>query len=418
MPARTPPKPPDTPKRRSRGDHHPDDGPGRVPGGSPSDSPGVERHQRGQFAKEDESELADPRTVIDPRIAEQVLRELSQPGPRETDTVGGSALGDCGPGEFANAEPERTMLSASPVFTDDTTNAAPALDDEADTPDIPVARTIEQPMSFVLGSEDSGSGEEANERLHSARTERPLRPLVRVRARRADPPPGRLDSPSTAHATPSGDLASSSASASSGASASSSASIRPPNGDSLPLPGDLSEEDFAALTKKPTPGGGSGSGQRAQLKPAARPSEGASAESIRAWTATAHATSKIIPMLLAIFVVLSTIAISIMFFAGSAKNDLHVRVRFLDVGGNPSTLELVQGDTPSHIVVETDPPGVLVVFEQTILGRTPCSADLKVKLQDNIGVELDGPYFEPWVGELSRDLAGDFRLTAKLVRKP
>ncbi|MBK8014947.1 MAG: hypothetical protein IPK13_26820 [Deltaproteobacteria bacterium] len=407
MAARTPPKPPDTPQGRPAGD----------------------LRSRAHTPRQEEPESQDPQTVIDPRIAAQVMRELAAPAPANA-KVASSTLGESGLSEFVSAEPERTMLSTAPVFSDDTTAATPSLGGQADTPDLPVARTIEQPMSFLLGSEGGGSGNEANEFANRARSagnfdpppsrsppgppERALRPLVRVRARRADPAGLAQETPTAreqASAAPSSEPP---RSANAPANGRTTTSV-PVLARDAPLPGDLSEEDFAALTRKPTPGGAP---PRTAAKAMARPSEGASAESIRAWTATAHATSKIIPMLLAAFVVLSTIAISIMFFAGSPKNDLHVRVRFLDIGGNPSTLELVQGDAPSHLIVETDPPGVLVVFEQTILGRTPCSASLKVKLQDNIGVELEGPYFEPWVGELSRDIAGDFRLTAKLVRKP
>ena len=61
------------------------------------------------------------------------------------------------------------------------------------------------------------------------------------------------------------------------------------------------------------------------------------------------------------------------------------------------------GDLSTRLILETEPPGVLVVYENRILGKTPLDEVLPLAVEGPVGLQLTGPYFKTWLGQVQGD---------------
>ena len=157
-----------------------------------------------------------------------------------------------------------------------------------------------------------------------------------------------------------------------------------------------------------------------QLRPSPdrRPPKGrpVDAQDIRRAAATADSVARLIPMVMAAFLLIASALVATLLLSGRTAAQEHVELRFLGRPG--SAVEDAAADQPSRISIVTEPEGILVLHGRDILGKTPVSLDLPVRLDARVAVELTGPYFERWVGEISPDDAGAYRVHVQLKRKP
>ena len=130
---------------------------------------------------------------------------------------------------------------------------------------------------------------------------------------------------------------------------------------------------------------------------------------------TSDSIARLIPYGIASFVLLATAVVFAAIFAGKPGPTPHVELAFLSLPGQTSPQ--LDPDAKTRVRVETQPPGVVVLFGAQIIGRTPCEAELPVRLADAVGVRLRGPYFEEWLNEIERTPAGEFRIQAALETK-
>lgn len=154
--------------------------------------------------------------------------------------------------------------------------------------------------------------------------------------------------------------------------------------------------------------------------PRPAPRDGVGTEDLRRLADVSSATAKVIPMVLAVFVVVATLVIAInLFQASSPPTSRHVELRFLATHRGKQTQVLTSEDAPTaRINIETIPPDILVVHSRQILGKTPITVDLPINLGEEIGVELSGPYYETWVSQIHRDGATDeYKIKAELIAK-
>ncbi|MEO1337146.1 MAG: PEGA domain-containing protein, partial [Myxococcota bacterium] len=131
--------------------------------------------------------------------------------------------------------------------------------------------------------------------------------------------------------------------------------------------------------------------------------------------ATTESVSRVIPAVLMVLLLISSAMVGTLLLSGRPKAQEHVELRFLTLRGQPQAA--VPSDTPSRVSIATDPPGILVLHEREILGKTPVNLDLPVQLADRVGIELSSPYFERWVGEVTPDDAGAYRVQVELKRR-
>lgn len=133
--------------------------------------------------------------------------------------------------------------------------------------------------------------------------------------------------------------------------------------------------------------------------------------------ATASAVSKVIPLLIGVFVIFGVVLVAAVLGTKHRDNGAseHVTVRFLTVQDDPNHQDANPNLPAQPVVIETDPP-VYVVQDSKILGTTPLTVESSVH-GDRIGVELESPYYETWIGETTRNPTGEVRVHATLVRK-
>jgi hypothetical protein len=158
-----------------------------------------------------------------------------------------------------------------------------------------------------------------------------------------------------------------------------------------------------------------------QAKQIARaPREGMGTDDIRIYAATAETSSKIIPIVLAAFVVVATLYAMIGLFHSTAdRHEEHVELRFLaTLNGKQTQLVTRDGAKLVRIQIETVPPEILILHNREILGKTPLTVDLPIELGEVIGVELSSPYYQTWINEVRQDPTGEeYRIHAELTKK-
>ncbi len=147
------------------------------------------------------------------------------------------------------------------------------------------------------------------------------------------------------------------------------------------------------------------------------PSERFGASQLRRLVEVTETTSKIIPIIIASFVLLATILISVALLSRHRDaRQQHVEIRFLSMKG-PNHPAAVEGTERSTLRLETVPPGVLVLLDRRLLGKTPLEVELPFLLDDPVGIELSGPYYELWVTETHRGEDGLYQVLATLRKK-
>jgi hypothetical protein len=138
-----------------------------------------------------------------------------------------------------------------------------------------------------------------------------------------------------------------------------------------------------------------------------------STDDIPRFVQMAETSSKIIPVMIAAFVVFAITMTFVAFFSGSGVTATqHIELRFLpikDVEPNPY-------EVPPTITIETEPPGILVILDRRIIGATPITFESPQR-GEQIGIELESPYFERWIGEAKRSPTGEMKFVAKLIKK-
>lgn len=147
------------------------------------------------------------------------------------------------------------------------------------------------------------------------------------------------------------------------------------------------------------------------------PREGASNEELANAVVTGDAVARAIPLVLMAFTVLAAIAVSVKLFSkDTGPNQTHVQLRFLPIGKQEGPL-VKPSMKPSRFEFDTVPPGLLVLYENEVLGRTPFSADLQIELSPSVAAEISSPYYEAWVGELQKGTMGEYKIYALLKPK-
>ncbi|MBK6687110.1 MAG: hypothetical protein IPG45_21760 [Deltaproteobacteria bacterium] len=147
------------------------------------------------------------------------------------------------------------------------------------------------------------------------------------------------------------------------------------------------------------------------------PREGLSNDELASAVVTGDAMARAIPLVLMAFTVLAAIAVSIKLFSkDTGPNQTHVQLRFLPMGKQDGPL-VKPSMKPSRFEFDTVPPGLLVLYENEVLGRTPFSADLQIELSPSVAAEISSPYYEAWVGELQKGTMGEYKIFALLKPK-
>ncbi len=125
--------------------------------------------------------------------------------------------------------------------------------------------------------------------------------------------------------------------------------------------------------------------------------------------------AKILPTLLGGFVLLATVVLGVLLMSGRSVSTEHVELYFLSQGPGNGVEYGKQYSTP--IVIESDPPGLMIVHQQELLGKTPLSTTLPVRLPSKISVQLSSPFYDTWFGEVQEELTGEYRIKATLRRQ-
>lgn len=131
--------------------------------------------------------------------------------------------------------------------------------------------------------------------------------------------------------------------------------------------------------------------------------------------ATTDSVSRMIPFVLVVFLLVATALVAGLLISGRPVQQKHVELRFLPLRGQ--AVAQIASKTPTRIALATEPQGLLVLHGHEILGKTPLSVDLPIRLSNPVGVELSGPYFERWIGEVKADEAGDYQVDVILKRR-
>lgn len=176
-----------------------------------------------------------------------------------------------------------------------------------------------------------------------------------------------------------------------------------------PLPRELDD-----LVKVPRPKAQDPANRSPKAAPKA-PNDKMDANRLQELVTASDSLARIIPVALAIFVVLATVITSAIMLGGRTPKQQHVELRFLSSSRNAPAFS--PSDASTRVIVETTPPGLLVVMNREILGKTPVEVDLPLRFEPRVGVELSGPYFERWVGEVTRGPDGEYRIVVDLKRK-
>ncbi len=153
-------------------------------------------------------------------------------------------------------------------------------------------------------------------------------------------------------------------------------------------------------------------------RPWVRPSEaGLDADDLHRLTETSAALARVIPGVLLGLTVLGTLWVFGRISANPSGASPHVALELL---ASPSGPQLPPDPVRvARLVIETDPPGLLIVHAQEVLGKTPCDLALGYDLPDQATVRLSSPRFDPWVATVGRDELGEYRVVARLaVRRP
>ena len=146
------------------------------------------------------------------------------------------------------------------------------------------------------------------------------------------------------------------------------------------------------------------------------PHQGLAGEDIQQLAVATDALARTIPFLLGSVLVIATIAITVMMFGGRSQNQQHIELRFLSLAG-PSKAAAVESEQMTRLNLETTPSGLLVLHHQKILGKTPLEIDLGLEIDEKVGVELSGPYYDRWLGEVTREATGEYNISVTLTEK-
>jgi hypothetical protein len=132
------------------------------------------------------------------------------------------------------------------------------------------------------------------------------------------------------------------------------------------------------------------------------------------WLNVTESAAKLIPVLLGGFLLFMTIGVLVMVFARGGHDTEHVSLRFLPAPGPEEAID--QYAPAPMITLETEPEGILVVLDHKILGATPLTFEMPLRTA-KVGVELSSPYFETYIAQTEKSVAGEFRVRARLIRK-
>lgn len=138
-------------------------------------------------------------------------------------------------------------------------------------------------------------------------------------------------------------------------------------------------------------------------------------DELRRFADTTESVSRLLPVILVLFLMIASGLVAVLLLSGGPTTQEHVELKFLTTRGRPGAV--AHADDISRIAVVTDPAGLLVLHGRDILGKTPLNLDLPVTLRGKVGVELAGPYFERWVGEVTPDDSGTYRVQVRLKRR-
>lgn len=145
------------------------------------------------------------------------------------------------------------------------------------------------------------------------------------------------------------------------------------------------------------------------------PPAGRSASRIRRVAETSSSMAKILPMLVFGIVLICTGLVFTRLMGGGDGVTPHVRLQLLGLPGGPTPEP--DAFVTTHVRIETVPEGVLVFFDDDILGKTPFEADVPYVLPNTLVGRLRGPRFQPWANELERNAAGELVIHAELVTR-
>jgi hypothetical protein len=151
-----------------------------------------------------------------------------------------------------------------------------------------------------------------------------------------------------------------------------------------------------------------------ELREPAKKRDGLRAEQLATLARSTGLLAKLLPVAMGILVLLATVALSLSLLRREERQE-HVELRFLAIGDDHAVATHSEVGTPVNI--ETEPPGLLVMFNRQVLGKTPFNGRIPVELEDKVAVELSSPYFERWLGEVRRGPAGDYTITVDLTRR-
>jgi hypothetical protein len=335
----------------------------------------------------DEDDDDDPPTMIDPGLAEQLRQALED---SNASRVAKATVPIEGSAKSTPESAERTQISPNPFDM----RVTPVVNTEDETLLDPAEQTQKARIPYDLQAELSLPAPAIERRRQQPIVSRLPRPAV----------PKLPQTPSSAREQTAIDIASA-------------LGIAPEPSNSAPVPKpsrsnaedpplhvpDAGPEPFLALNR-PTEKAG----------PHARPSEGLSGEQLGGLAEGTERIARLLPVVLMILLVLSTIAVSVRLFKPEARQE-HLELRFLALGQGKAFNS--QTDLATTIVVDTEPPGILVLYDRDILGKTPFTAMVPVELENNVVVELSGPYFEKWIAEVKRGPAGDYTIKVNLTPK-
>lgn len=142
--------------------------------------------------------------------------------------------------------------------------------------------------------------------------------------------------------------------------------------------------------------------------------EGLRSDQLASLASSTSNIAKIIPVILGMFVLLATVMVTVSLMKREERQE-HVELRFMAIGDSREVTKASSVGTP--VIIETEPPGLLVMFDRKVLGKTPFQAELPLELEDSVVVELTSPYFDRYLGEVKRGPAGDYTIRVDLKRR-
>lgn len=144
------------------------------------------------------------------------------------------------------------------------------------------------------------------------------------------------------------------------------------------------------------------------------PREGLRSDQLAGLAESTSRISRLIPIALGLLVLLATIAVSLQLLPSRERQE-HVELRFLAIGGAGEITARTSVET--RLTIETTPPGLLVLFDRQVLGKTPFTAEVPVDFGEGVALELSSPYFERYLGEVRPDPSGAYRIQVDLTRR-